>query len=173
MKNLFTNCSQRLPFVSFREIFRMLHINFKKLVVASLAVFVCSSILFATNSWAEDPSPEAVEAAKKVVGTAASGMSNVIHFGHGSGSSGPLFGDLAAHGGKIFTGLREIIYAVSGFGIIAVVIGSIFGNINYKWLTAILIGLFVIAATAAIINYMVEDTVITTDMITDSLKTGG
>lgn len=136
MKNLFTNCSQRLPFVFLSGLREMLHINFKKLAVASLAVFVCSSILFATNSWA-------------------------------------LFEDLAAHGGKIFTGLREIIYAVSGFGIIAVVIGSIFGNINYKWLTAILIGLFVIAATAAIINYMVEDTVITSDMITDSLKTGG
>ena len=135
MKNLLLNCSQRLPFVFLSGLREMLHINFKKLVVASLAVFVCSSILFATSSWA-------------------------------------LFEDLAAHGGKIFTGLREIIYAVSGFGIIAVVIGSIFGNINYKWLAAILIGLFVIAATAAIINYMVEDTVITSDMITDSLKTG-
>lgn len=83
-----------------------------------------------------------------------------------------LFGDLAKHGGKIFTGMREIIYAVSGFGIIAIVIGAIFGQLNYKWLTAILIGLFVIAATAAIINYMVDDTVITSDMITDSLKTG-
>ena len=84
-----------------------------------------------------------------------------------------LFGDLASHGGKIFTGMREIIYAVSGFGIIAVVIGAIFGSINWKWLTAIIIGLFVIAATAAIINYMVDDVVITSDMITDSLKTGG
>ncbi len=113
----------------------MLHINFRKLIIATLAVFVCSSILFAANSWA-------------------------------------LFEDLAAHGGKIFTGLREIIYAVSGFGIIAVVIGSIFGNINYKWLTAIIIGLFVIAATAAIINYMVDEDVVKPEMITDSLKTG-
>lgn len=135
MKNLFTNCSQRLPFVSFKGLSEMLHINFKKLMLATLALFVCSSILFATNSWA-------------------------------------LFEDLAAHGGKIFTGLREIIYAVSGFGIIAVVIGSIFGNINYKWLTAIIIGLFVIAATAAIINYMVDEDVVKPEMITDSLKTG-
>ena len=83
-----------------------------------------------------------------------------------------LFGDLAKHGGKIFTGMREIIYAVSGFGIIAIAIGSIFGQVNYKWLTAILIGLLVIAATAAIINYMVDDNVVTTEMITDSLKSG-
>lgn len=83
-----------------------------------------------------------------------------------------LFEDLAAHGGKIFMGLREIIYAVSGFGIIAVVIGALFGSINYKWLTAIIIGLFVIATTAAVINYMVDTTVITSDMIQDSLATG-
>lgn len=113
----------------------MLCVNFKKLIVTAVLMFVCSSILFATDSYA-------------------------------------LFEDLSKHGGKIFTGMREIIYAVSGFGIIAIVIGAIFGNINWKWLTAIIIGLFVIAGTAAIINYMVEGTVVTQDMITDSLKFG-
>lgn len=84
-----------------------------------------------------------------------------------------LFEDLAKHGGKIFTGMREIIYAVSGFGIIAIVIGSIFGSINWKWLSAIIIGLFVISATAALINYMVGSEVVTAEYITDSLITGG
>lgn len=83
-----------------------------------------------------------------------------------------LFEDLATHGGKIFSGMREIIYAVSGFGIIAIVIGSIFGSINWKWLSAIIIGLFVISATAALINYMVGSEV-TAGYITDSLITGG
>ena len=80
-----------------------------------------------------------------------------------------LFEDLAQHGGKIFSGMREIVYAVSGFGITAVVIGAIFGNINYKWLTAILIGLFVIAGTAALINFMVGESVISQEAITDTL----
>ena len=83
-----------------------------------------------------------------------------------------LFEDLASHGGKIFTGMREIIYAVSGFGIIAIVIGSIFGNINYKWLTAIIIGLFVIGGTAAIINYMVGEDVIDRATISDTIING-
>ena len=108
-------------------------------------IFVCSSILFATDSFA---------AAEECA------------------SDGGLFSDLACHGGKIFGGMREIIYAVSGFGIIAIVIGSIFGSINWKWLSAIIIGLFVIAATAAIVNYMVGETVVTPKMITDSLVTG-
>lgn len=138
MKSLFINNSQHLPFALLKKGERgMLCINFKKLLVAAIMMFVCSSILFATNSYA-----------------------------------GELFSDLAEHGGKIFGGMREIIYAVSGFGIIAIVIGSIFGSINWKWLTAIIIGLFVIAATAAIVNYMVGETVVTPEMITDSLVTG-
>ena len=118
-----------------RGVKEMLCVNFKKLTILSTLVFVCSSILCATDSYA-------------------------------------LFEDLAKHGGKIFTGMREIIYAVSGFGIIAIVIGSIFGNINYKWLSAIIIGLFVIAGTAALINYMVGEEVIDRETIADTLKTG-
>lgn len=136
MKNLIKNSSQHLPFAFLiRGARKMLCVNFKKLIVTAVLMFVCSSILFATDSYA-------------------------------------LFEDLSKHGGMIFTGMREIIYAVSGFGIIAIVIGAIFGNINWKWLTAIIIGLFVIAGTATIINYMVESDVVTQDMITDSLKFG-
>ena len=139
MKNFSIKCFRHLPFVLFESRNkRMLHVNFKKLLVALVMVFACSSILFAGNSYAE----------------------------------GQLFGDLAQHGGKLFMGMREIIYAVSGFGIIAIVIGSIFGSINWKWLTAIIIGLFVIAGTAAIVNYMVDEDVIDSGMIQDSLKYG-
>ena len=136
MKNLIKNSSQHHPFAFLiKGARKMLCVNFKKLIVTAVLMFVCSSILFATDSYA-------------------------------------LFEDLSKHGGMIFTGMREIIYAVSGFGIIAIVIGAIFGNINWKWLTAIIIGLFVIAGTATIINYMVESDVVTQDMITDSLKFG-
>ena len=136
MKNLIENSSQHLPFAFLiKGARKMLCVNFKQLIVTAVLLFVCSSILFATDSYA-------------------------------------LFEDLSKHGGMIFTGMREIIYAVAGFGIIAIVIGAIFGNINWKWLTAIIIGLFVIAGTATIINYMVESDVVTQDMITDSLKFG-
>ena len=83
-----------------------------------------------------------------------------------------VFSDLTQKGAQIFMGMREIIYAVAGFGIMAVAIGGFFGNFNWKWLGAIIIGLMVIASTAGIINYMVESTVITPDMITDTLISG-
>ena len=54
------------------------------------------------------------------------------------------FENLKDAGRKIFGGLRSIIYPASAVGIIAVCIGGFFGNINWKWLTAIILGLIVI-----------------------------
>ena len=63
--------------------------------------------------------------------------------------------------------MREIIFAVSGFGIIAIAVGGFFGNFNWKWLGAIIIGLMVIALTSGIIQYMVGADVLN---VTDTLK---
>lgn len=55
------------------------------------------------------------------------------------------FEQLKKSGSTIFEGLREIIYPASAIGIIAVCIGGFFGTINWKWLTAIVVGLVVIS----------------------------
>lgn len=62
------------------------------------------------------------------------------------------FESLTKAGGEIFQGLREIIYPASAIGIIAVCMGGFFGNINWKWLTAIVVGLIVISACVAFID---------------------
>lgn len=62
------------------------------------------------------------------------------------------FESLVKAGGDIFTGLREIIYPASAIGIITVCIGGFFGNINWKWLTAIVVGLIVISACVAFVD---------------------
>lgn len=122
---------------------KMLCIKLKNFLLLTLIMFVVSSVLFATDSFAAE-----------------------------GAASGGLFSDLLSKGGGIFSGMREIIYAVAGFGVVAVAIGGFFGNLNWKWLTAIIIGLFVIATTGVIINYVVGDSVITDGMITDTLITG-
>ena len=71
-----------------------------------------------------------------------------------AGNSYALFEELTQKGSEIFMGMRDIIYVVAGFGIIGVAVGGFFGTINWKWLGAIIIGLFVIATTAAFINYV-------------------
>ena len=90
-----------------------------------------------------------------------------ILFATSSFADSGLFSDLTQKGGEIFKGMRDIIFAVSGFGIIAIAVGGFFGNFNWKWLGAIIIGLMVIALTSGIIQYMVGESVIN---VTDTLK---
>lgn len=66
------------------------------------------------------------------------------------------FGGLASSGKKIFDGLKSIIYPASAIGIICVCIGGFFGNINWKWLTALVIGLVVIACCGGFIYMFTE-----------------
>ena len=62
------------------------------------------------------------------------------------------FESLTKAGKDIFTGLRDIIYPASAIGIITVCIGGFFGNINWKWLTAIVVGLVVISCCVAFVD---------------------
>lgn len=142
MVNFKQNKPEGLPFVRSdatetnkiaKVVSKMLCVKLKKFLFLSMLMFVVSSVLFATDSYA-------------------------------------LFETLTRSGTEIFTGMREIIFAVSGFGIVAIAIGGFFGNLNWKWLSAIIIGLVVIATTAAIINYMVDsDVAVTTLKIQDTL----
>ena len=78
-----------------------------------------------------------------------------------------LFEELVAKGAEIFTGMRDIIYVVAGFGIIGIAVGGFFGNLNWKWLGAIIIGLMIIAMTAAFVQYITGEQL---EGVTDTLK---
>ncbi len=67
------------------------------------------------------------------------------------GTSGGAFSQLVNTGVLIFKRLRDLIYVVAGFGIIAVAVGGFFGNLNWKWLGAIIISLVVIASAGEIV----------------------
>lgn len=62
------------------------------------------------------------------------------------------FEGLTNSGKTIFTGLRNIIYPASAIGIICVCIGGFFGNVNWKWLTAVVVGLIVISLCGGFIT---------------------
>lgn len=81
-----------------------------------------------------------------------------------------LFSGLITTGRRIFKGLRDLIYVVAGFGIIGVAVGGFFGNLNWKWLGAIVIALVVIATTGEIINMITGCENFTKAMIEDTLK---
>lgn len=65
------------------------------------------------------------------------------------------FSSLTDTGTTIFKGLRKIIYPASAIGIICVCIGGFFGNINWKWLTAVVVGLIVISLCGGFIELFV------------------
>lgn len=60
-------------------------------------------------------------------------------------AEGGTFGALTTAGEAIFGGLRKIIYPAATIGVACVCIGGMFGSFNWKWLAAILLGVFIIA----------------------------
>ena len=82
-----------------------------------------------------------------------------------------VFENLTNTGWEVFGGMRKIIFGAAAFGIIAVAIGGFFGSLNWKWLSAIVIGLIVIALTVSAVKYLVQGTgaEISVGDITDTL----
>lgn len=67
-------------------------------------------------------------------------------------ASAAAFESLTKSGRSIFMGLKTIIYPGAAIGIICVCIGGFFGNINFKWVAALFIGLIVIACCGKFIE---------------------
>jgi len=112
--------------------------NFRKLVV--VIMLMLSGLAVATNgvsfAWADG-----------------NGGTNTETPAATSGNT-QMFSKLTEAGKNIFSELRELIYVVAGFGIIAVGVGGIFGNLNWKWLGAIIISLVVIATAGELLTAM-------------------
>lgn len=60
------------------------------------------------------------------------------------------FSALKGAGEKIAGGLRRIIWPAATIGISCVCIGGMFGNFNWKWLIAIMLGVFIIAYSSQV-----------------------
>ncbi|MBR2921932.1 MAG: TrbC/VirB2 family protein [Alphaproteobacteria bacterium] len=85
-------------------------------------------------------------------------------------SDGGVFEELVMTGQKIFNRLRDLIYVVAGFGIIGVAVGGFFGNMNWKWLGAIVISLVVIASAGELVILLTGCEQYGTDLITNTLE---
>lgn len=68
-----------------------------------------------------------------------------------------IFAGLVERGRFIFEDLRELVYIAAGFGIIAVGISGIFGNLNWKWLSAIIVSLVIVATAGELLYAMLGD----------------
>ncbi len=60
-----------------------------------------------------------------------------------------VFESLQIAGNNIFKGIVKIIYPAATIGLACVCIAGMFGNFNWKWLAAIMLGVLVISLAAA------------------------
>lgn len=114
----------------------------------------------------------AVTASSSEGGTTVAGSNGAVDQSKvtGCSSNQGIFSGLIDTGRDVFNGLRDLIYVVAGFGIIGVAVGGFFGNLNWKWLGAIVISLVVIATTGELISAITGCENFTNAMITNTLK---
>lgn len=72
-------------------------------------------------------------------------------------ASGSVFEDLSGRTTEYAVGLRNFAYVISGFGIIMFTFLAICGKINFKHLGYIVICLFFLSATGALIDYIFDE----------------
>ena len=120
------------------------------------------NILKNTSEYHPDEAKAAEEATKEVVKQSSQ---NPTFCGDDFG----IFTELVQTGQKIFNRLRDLIYVVAGFGIIAVAVGGFFGNLNWKWLGAIVISLVVVATAGELIVLMTGCEQFGSSLVTNTL----
>lgn len=54
---------------------------------------------------------------------------------------------------NVFEKVKSIIFVLGGFGLVAVAFLAIFGKVNWKWFAGLAVGLAILAAANAIVQY--------------------
>ncbi len=65
-------------------------------------------------------------------------------------------------GANVFKSVRTIVFVIGGFGLVGLAVQAIFGKVKWPWFGALAVGLGVLAAAGAVIEYATGDTVTTT-----------
>ena len=59
---------------------------------------------------------------------------------------------------NVFKKVKAIVIVLGGFGLVAVAFLAIFGKVNWKWFAGLAVGLAVVAAAGAVIQYSTGNT---------------
>lgn len=59
----------------------------------------------------------------------------------------------------LFNRVKMIIFIVGGFGLVGIAFQAIFGKVKWTWFAGLAVGLAILAAAGAIVNYATGDTV--------------
>lgn len=73
-------------------------------------------------------------------------------------AEGTVFGVAMTKGSDVFQNVRSVIFLVGGFGLVALAFFAIFGKIKWTWFASLAVGLAILAAAGAIIDYATTTT---------------
>lgn len=59
----------------------------------------------------------------------------------------------------VFQRVKMIIFIVGGFGLVGIAFQAIFGKVKWAWFAGLAVGLAILAAAGAIVNYATGDTI--------------
>ena len=73
---------------------------------------------------------------------------------------------------RMFKHVKGIIFIVGGFGLVGIAFQAIFGKVKWSWFAGLAIGLAILAAAGAIVNYATGDRAGAQAGITEANSTG-
>lgn len=76
-----------------------------------------------------------------------------------------VFDKLSDKASDTFSGVRQVVFVLGAFTLVAIAVGAIFGKINWKWFISLLVALVILAVAGMIINYFVDANTIATDNV--------
>lgn len=69
---------------------------------------------------------------------------------------------------NVFKAVKTIIFVVGGFGLVGLAFQAIFGKVKWAWFAGLAVGLAVLAAAGAIVNYATGSSQVNGDYLSDS-----
>lgn len=84
-------------------------------------------------------------------------------------ASTDLMGIAQNKASAVFQEVKTIIFIVGGFGLVGLAFAAVFGKVDWKWFASLAVGLAILAAAGAIVNYATGDTVDITDTFSQSI----
>lgn len=72
--------------------------------------------------------------------------------------TGNLMSKAAGKAVNVFNHVKMIIFIVGGFGLVGIAFQAIFGKVKWTWFAGLAVGLAILAAAGAIVNYATGDT---------------
>ncbi len=74
-------------------------------------------------------------------------------------NSQTVVGAAISKSANVFQSVRTIVFVIGGFGLVGLAVQAIFGKVKWPWFGALAVGLGVLAAAGAIINYATGDSI--------------